>query len=65
MLTGAIADLFALTYYYFVARRAGAIILFVIPVLWAALVSFIVVDPLTSTRIGVKGIELWHRHTKS
>jgi hypothetical protein len=36
-----------------------------IPVLWAALVSFIVIDPLTSTGIGVKGIELWHRLTRS
>ena len=31
--------------------------------LWAALVSFLIVDPLASTGVGRKGIELWNRHT--
>jgi len=33
-------------------------------VLWAALVSFLVIDPLASTGIGAKGIELWNRWFK-
>lgn len=30
-------------------------------VVWAAVVSFLVIDPLASTGIGAKGIELWNR----
>jgi hypothetical protein len=30
-------------------------------VLWAGLVSFLVIDPLASTGIGARGIELWNR----
>jgi hypothetical protein len=31
--------------------------------LWAAVVSFLVIDPLASSGIGAKGIELWNRLT--
>ena len=33
-------------------------------VLWAALVSFLVIDPLASTAVGAKGIKLWNRWFK-
>jgi hypothetical protein len=32
-------------------------------VLWAALVSYLVIDPLASTGMGAKGIELCNRLT--
>lgn len=32
--------------------------------LWAAVVSFLVIDPLASTGIAAKGIVLWNRLTK-
>jgi hypothetical protein len=33
-------------------------------VLWAALVSALIIDPLASTGIGAKGIEIWNRWIK-
>ena len=32
-------------------------------VLWAALVSFLIIDPLASTGIAAKGMALWNRLT--
>jgi hypothetical protein len=32
-------------------------------VLWAAVVSFLVIDPLASTGVGSKGIALWNKLT--
>jgi hypothetical protein len=35
-----------------------------LPALWAAIVGFLVVDPLAATGLGAKGIEFWNRWTK-
>jgi hypothetical protein len=32
--------------------------------LWAALVAILVIDPLASTGLAAKGVELWNRLTK-